>query len=42
VINYSHMDIILKPDSLSLTGSMDHLVLSAADDISFVMKYADS
>ena len=36
------MDILHKPDALSLTGSMDHLVLSAADDISFVMKYADS
>ena len=36
------MDILHKPDALSLTGSMDHLVLSAADDISFVLKYADS
>ena len=36
------MDILHKPYALSLTGSMDHLVLSAADDISFVMKYADS
>lgn len=36
------MDILLKPDSLSLAGSMNHIVISATNDITFVLKYADN
>lgn len=36
------MDILLKPDSLSLVGSMNHIVISATNDITFVLKYADN
>lgn len=36
------MDILLKPSSLCLAGSMNHLIISAATDISFVLKYADT
>lgn len=36
------MDIILKPDSLSLTGSMNHFIISSTQEITFVLKYADS
>ena len=41
-LNNSHMDILLKPDSLSLTGSMNHFVISSTQEITFVLKYADS
>lgn len=36
------MDIILKPDSLSLTGSMNHFIISSSQEITFILKYADS
>ena len=36
------MDILLKPDSLCLAGSMNHFVISASGGISFVLKYADT
>ena len=36
------MDIILKPDSLSLTGSMNHLIISSTQEVTFILKYADS
>ena len=36
------MDILLKPDSLSLTGSMNHFVISSTQDVTFILKYADS
>ena len=36
------MDILLKPDSLSLAGSMNHIVISSTNDITFVLKYADN
>lgn len=36
------MDILLKPDSLSLTGSMNHFVISSSNDVTFVLKYADT
>ena len=36
------MDIILKPDSLSLTGSMNHFIISSTQEITFILKYADS
>ena len=36
------MDIILKPDSLSLTGSMNHFVISSTQEVTFILKYADS
>ena len=36
------MDIILKPDSLSLTGSMNHFIISSTQEIAFILKYADS
>ena len=36
------MDIILKPDSLSLTGSMNHFIISSTQEVTFVLKYADS
>lgn len=42
MLNNSHMDIILKPDSLSLTGSMNHFIISSTQEITFVLKYADS
>lgn len=42
VLNNSHMDIILKPDSLSLTGSMNHFIISSTQEITFILKYADS
>ena len=42
VLNNSHMDILLKPDSLSLTGSMNHFIISSTQEITFVLKYADS
>ena len=36
------MDILLKPDSLSLTGSMNHFIISSSQEVTFVLKYADS
>ena len=36
------MDILRKPDSLSLTGSMNHFIITAANDITFVLMYADT
>ena len=42
VVNNSHMDILLKPDSLSLTGSMNHFVISSSQEVTFVLKYADT
>ncbi len=36
------MDIILKPDSLSLTGSMNHFIISSSQEVTFVLKYADT
>ena len=42
VVNNSHMDIILKPDSLSLTGSMNHFIISSSQEVTFVLKYADA
>ena len=42
VLNNSHMDILLKPDSLSLTGSMNHFIISSSQEVTFVLKYADS
>lgn len=42
MLNNSHMDIILKPDSLSLTGSMNHFTISSTQEITFILKYADS
>lgn len=36
------MDILLKPDSLSLTGSMNHFIISSSQEITFVLKYADT
>lgn len=41
-LNNSHMDIILKPDSLSLTGSMNHFIISSTQEVTFILKYADS
>ena len=42
VVNNSHMDILLKPDSLSLTGSMNHFIISSSQEVTFVLKYADT
>lgn len=42
MLNNSHMDIILKPDSLSLTGSMNHFIISSTQEVTFVLKYVDS
>ena len=42
MLNNSHMDIILKPDSLSLTGSMNHFIISSTQEITFILKYAES
>lgn len=42
VLNNSHMDILLKPDSLSLTGSMNHFIISSSQEVTFVLKYADT
>ena len=36
------MDILLKPDSLSLTGSMNHFIISSSQEVTFVLKYADA
>ncbi|WP_314807255.1 hypothetical protein [Segatella oris] len=36
------MDILLKPDSLCLSGSMNHFVISTNNEITFVLKYADT
>ncbi len=36
------MDILLKPDALSLVGSMNHFVIAATSDISFVLKSGDT
>jgi hypothetical protein len=36
------MDILLKPDSLSLSGSMNHFVISASNELTFILKYADT
>ena len=41
-LNNSHMDILLKPDSLSLTGSMNHFIISSSQEVTFVLKYADT
>nr|DAI50339.1 MAG TPA: hypothetical protein [Caudoviricetes sp.] len=29
------MDILLKPDSLSLTGSMNHFIISSSQEVTF-------
>lgn len=42
MLNNSYMDIILKPDSLSLTGSMNHFIISSTQEVTFILKYADS
>lgn len=42
MLNNSHMDIILKPDSLSLTGSMNHFIISSTQEVTFILKYAES
>ena len=36
------MDILLKPDSLSLTGPMNHFIISSSQEVTFVLKYADT
>lgn len=36
------MDILLKPDELCLSGSMNHFVISTRNEITFVLKYADT
>lgn len=36
------MDILLKPDSLSLAGAMNHFVISSANEIQFTLRYADT
>lgn len=36
------MDILLKPDSLCLSGSMNHFVISTNNELTFVLKYADT
>lgn len=36
------MDILLKPDSLSLTGSMNHFIISSTQEVTFILKYAES
>ena len=36
------MDILLKPDALSMTGAMNHFVISTSNEITFVLKYADT
>ena len=36
------MDIILKPDSLSLTGSMNHFIISSTQEVTFILKYTES
>lgn len=36
------MDILLKPDTLSLSGSMNHFVISSAVEISFSLSVADT
>nr|WP_314475363.1 hypothetical protein [uncultured Prevotella sp.] len=36
------MDIIFKPDSLSLTGSMNHFIISSTQEVTFILKYAES
>ena len=35
------MDILLKPDALSMTGAMNHFVISSNNEITFVLRYAD-
>ena len=36
------MDILLKPDSLSLAGAMNHFIIAANNEVSFVLKFADT
>ena len=36
------MDILLKPDALSMTGAMNHFVISSNNEITFVLRYADT
>lgn len=36
------MDILLKPDSLSLAGAMHHFIIAANNEVSFVLKFADT
>lgn len=36
------MDILLKPDSLCLSGAMNHFVIAATGEISFILKYDDT
>lgn len=36
------MDILLKPDSLCLASSMNHFVISTNNEITFILKYADT
>ena len=35
------MDILLRPDTLSLVGSMNHFIISSAAEISFMLKSGD-
>ena len=35
------MDILLRPDTLSLVGSMNHFIISSAAEISFILKSGD-
>jgi len=35
------MDILLRPDALSLVGSMNHFIISSAAEISFILKSGD-
>lgn len=36
------MDIILKPDALSLSGSMNRFIISSSVDVSFALSFADT
>lgn len=36
------MDILLKPEALSMTGAMNHFVISSNNEITFVLRYADT
>ena len=36
------MDIIIKPDNISLVGSMKRIVISTQKEITFVLSYAEN
>lgn len=40
--NHQHMDILIKPDSLNLVGSMNSFVISTGNEITFILKHADT